>query len=283
MKKRNYRIKNIKGYFKRIEDIKENGENIGGVSFTLSNMFFRGQANSNWKLIPSVFRDNLISKEIDIIAHAERRCWSSLQNDQTELEMLIRLQHYGLATRLLDLTSNSLVALYFAVCSDDDKDGKVFVFQCPEPQHDDFDTAKLIAKICRNKNFDSMADKNKICSWLKDMGIHQDKYNHIIDYLYEPIFFNAPLNNDRIKNQRGAFIIGPLFDKNQRDNDIHKYKTEISYDKNNCGLLKDEIIINKKYKRNIRNELIGLGIDASIIFPDFEHSLLAINTMFKDK
>ena len=38
------------------------------------------------------------------------------------------MQHYGLPTRILDITANTLVALYFAVSENEDKDGVVYLF-----------------------------------------------------------------------------------------------------------------------------------------------------------
>lgn len=41
-------------------------------------------------------------------------------------QMLTILQHYELGTRLLDVTTNPLVALYFSCCSEFDRDGVIY-------------------------------------------------------------------------------------------------------------------------------------------------------------
>lgn len=43
-----------------------------------------------------------------------------------KVDILIKMQHYGMPTRLLDLTKNPLVALYFACVSKPNNDGVVY-------------------------------------------------------------------------------------------------------------------------------------------------------------
>ena len=77
--------------------------------------FYRGHADKGWKLLPSIFRTpNGVEKEHflfhDMVAHEPQ----SFSECKSTLDYLVQMQHYSLPTRLLDMTMNPLVALYFA-------------------------------------------------------------------------------------------------------------------------------------------------------------------------
>lgn len=78
-------------------------------------IFYRGHADRDWELLPSIFRTpNGVEKEHllfrDMVAHEPQ----SFSECKSALDYLVQMQHYGLPTRLLDMTMNPLVALYFA-------------------------------------------------------------------------------------------------------------------------------------------------------------------------
>ena len=55
-------------------------------------------------------------------------------NSRSHFEKLGKMQHYQMCTRLLDLTTNPLVALFFA-CEDATRDtGQVLVFESRKPR-----------------------------------------------------------------------------------------------------------------------------------------------------
>ncbi len=96
--------------------------------------FYRGHADAAFKLIPSLFRLNregLFAEWVDVERYMMEsfRCESAPfleHRPENEAEWLALAQHYGVPTRLLDWTTNPLVALYFAVESHDDCNADVW-------------------------------------------------------------------------------------------------------------------------------------------------------------
>lgn len=87
---------------------------------------WRGQNDASWDLSPSLYRrlaadgSNVTERkmrdaELEIIEEARR--WGlgrDLGPSATDMHMLAVLQHHGVPTRLIDVTSNPMTALWFA-------------------------------------------------------------------------------------------------------------------------------------------------------------------------
>lgn len=140
--------------------------------------FFRGLSDSEYKLIPKVGR--LIKKAAQTGLpqllmgrfKKESSCYLS-QPPSSEWGWLAVAQHYGLATHLMDWSSNPLVAAFFAVEKDSPKDAAVYAFKS-----DDLD--------------------------LVDINKHSDPYKLRKVYIFHPNY-----TTHRIKVQKGLFTFHP--------------------------------------------------------------------------
>ncbi|GBR41468.1 FRG domain-containing protein [Gluconobacter kondonii NBRC 3266] len=109
---------------------------------------FRGHANADWALQPSALRSNVYG----IRNRYHLNCWKAIAGKfvsaNSDLEWLALAQHYGVATPLLDWTTNPLVALFFAAQHarqiNGEADGVVYMVdlssfnQRPDPTFDVF-------------------------------------------------------------------------------------------------------------------------------------------------
>lgn len=88
---------------------------------------WRGQNAASWDLSPSLYRrlsENTSTvtekkvRDVELEILEEARRWGlgrDLGASATDLHMLAVLQHHGVPTRLIDVTSNPMTALWFAV------------------------------------------------------------------------------------------------------------------------------------------------------------------------
>lgn len=148
-------------------------------------LLLRGQRCS-WEMMPSIGRrrprqtgTTLLDVEQRLVAGFRRQSLPHLDRDlDDEWDVLAMAQHHGLATRLLDWTSNPLAALWFAVREPplDGREGVVYAYaarsgdfvnseDCPSPYEIDrtlfFQPSHLTARIVAQQGWFSVHTWNR--------------------------------------------------------------------------------------------------------------------------
>ncbi|MHC5653700.1 FRG domain-containing protein [Stappia sp. ICDLI1TA098] len=242
--------------------------------------FFRGHSDARYELTPSLLRkwdngdwqfmpsEDRLCKELLIAHHDE------FHGDDYCFDRLVRMQHYGLPTRLLDVSGNPLVALFFACSCKPDQlgiDGEVIVFQVASNgvKYYDSDTVSCLSNLSNL----TYAQKNDI-----DLSLDQDAFNatdvagkllhHIKsekgffegrivpDDLGSIICVKAKRTNTRIKSQSGAFL---LFGHEAALPDAGQDGIEISR-------------VTIKNKAHILNQLDRININATTVYPSIDQT-----------
>lgn len=268
-------INNLSEYTTEVTNIRERMICDGDSE----SLFFRGQCNSIWDIRPSIFRESLVSVESRIIKTAKSRVPSEFRECTSPFEDLTKLQHYGLPTRLLDLTRNPLVALYFACCSSEkviesngvekNSDGVVYICSGYEESADSFNST-ILSKIAQIE-----FDGEITLKILKEkLGIAEElSADAFIKILQGSAFIMPSYNNSRIVSQSGAFLITGAINVCQDDENIWNSTVSKCVTNLDSTIGVKRIIIPNEFKETILDELDLFNINESSLFPELEHQM----------
>lgn len=199
---------------------------VSSLKKEMKTLFFRGHANPNYILRPSVMRTpNLQKNESKLYQELLINCPDDFIECQTHLEKLVKMQHYGLPTRLLDITRNPLVALYFACESLTETYGEIILITAENhdikyPQSDavsilaslpifSYDKQQEFCMHANNRILNETEFNMKICGLIQEVRLEKPAFQAKVnrnDILKNYIVY-ALKNNNRIVKQDGAFIL----------------------------------------------------------------------------
>jgi hypothetical protein len=245
---------------------------------------FRGQRNSEWIDNPGILRQSskMISHEYSAVRDLQSVHPQEFYQDLNMFDKLVRMQHYGLPTRLMDVSSNPLVALFFATepyrSTKKEIDGRVVVYDVPKIRRKYFDSDSVScvsnlanltdeekAELLDNEkldidDFQKLPSCDRLIQFIRAEKAHFRPAIKPTD-LSRAYYVTPKMQNNRIIAQHGAFIIFGLrivMTKRSTENDSTITRTLID--------------IPQAAKALIRRELDMLGINAGTLFPDLGHA-----------
>ena len=269
-------------------------------------LYFRGQFDHEWSLIPSVMRKykgkpTLRGSEGEMLLELMSRRPDDFVNVSSALSQWVLAQHHGLKTRLLDITKNPLVALFH--CCDnssgpplsDETDGAFHIFAVPKQIVKTFesDSIRIITNFSKLPRFEQDVLLGKELDLQESnqrhaLG-HPNRYADIMERLYNFIGHEKPYFRERVdlrelfrvfvvepqqsferlRSQSGAFLISAFHEEFETD-------TVLRLTKNVPNYHHYKITVPASKKQEILHELRLLNVTKETLFPGLDESSKAI-------
>lgn len=255
-------------------------------------LFFRGHASViDGPLQPGIYRTSkAIENERTMFTELITRCPADFREAKSTFEKLVKMQHYSLPTRLLDITDNPLVALYFACEAklkkdeskeDEYEDGEllIFAFDRDKVKYFDSDTISVISNLARmphnfligeaTESEASVGEFNKLSeigSLHNEIQSEKPHFKPIIrrEDVESVACVRPKLDNNRVIRQGAAFLAFGI-------SGVKGKCAEIPRTVERCVSGESRLRIPWDKKEEIRRQLALIGVSGDTLFPELEN------------
>ncbi len=287
-------IESVSSYISEIKHLKDSH------SDSSTDIYFRGQEVDSWDIEPSIFRNDMLSIEHILMRIPLQKIPSEFKELKSKFDIMTKYQHYGMCTRLLDLTTNPLVALYFA-CQihkqinynpkdEKESDGAIYFSDKYYPSQSTDLEVKIITELA---NYDLSKENtiNEVLIKLNHSGLIDNEiakkwcsnegFEEFIKIIQNNYMIIPSYTNERLKKQSGVFLLSGMFTvtPNIRIEESILTKTKGSLRKLFCD---DYFVIKAENKKEILKELNLYNINEATLFPELEHQLSYIRNINSD-
>lgn len=232
--------KEIRSIQDLLEALNQDNEDYNG------SIWYRGQANSDWKLIPGYLRLVRPLSESTLLKRFKQSAAMLIQKTPNKsFDWMFLMQHYGVPTRLLDWSESPLVALYFAVEDASHNEGTDAALWSLRPS----DLNQNAGIKDADEEFFIPSFDDELLSNYSLESLIQNKQTQL-----KPLATIATRNNSRIQAQHGVFT-------------IHHHEKIPIEDVGSSSHVRKYLIPNN-FKSIVKDQLDLLGFNRFQLFPE---------------